>query len=412
VAVSTSCAKEIFVRCAPALVPENELDFKAQAKRFYRCLPRLLDEFGAGVEHVVLERVFFEDFAKDMDDFRQIRRDAYARAGIDEGLLPATTYIRQPPCRLAQKLELQIYAILPNSPESASVRTFIDHEESTTAKLVEMGGFRHLYVADINGYAGNRHGEISFREQSDAMFARARKMLSRHGANFPDVLRTWCYITDIDNNYAEFNLSRNAFFQQEGVTRLPASTGIEAGLYPPGTLCAMDLYALLNPEGATIEVMHTPTLNEAADYGSSFSRGMKIDFPEKTVLHVSGTASVNEEGATVHVDDIRRQLGRMLLNVRELLEPHGAKFEDVTQIATFLKSAGDLDLYQEVLKEWGIPSVPNTFVEAGVCRPDLLCELEAIAILPKQQNATKQDCDCCCEDAGPPEPRPSTRLTG
>jgi hypothetical protein len=28
--------------------------------------------------------------------------------------------------------------------------------------------------------------------------------------------------------------------------------------------------------------------------------------------------------------------------------------------------------------------LPNTFVEAGVCRPDLLCEMEAIAIIPTE----------------------------
>jgi len=61
-------------------------------------------------------------------------------------------------------------------------------------------------------------------------------------------------LDDIDRDYAEFNLSRNEFFQREEIHRLPASTGIRAGLYPPGTLCGVDLYALLNPEGATVTV--------------------------------------------------------------------------------------------------------------------------------------------------------------
>jgi glyoxylase-like metal-dependent hydrolase (beta-lactamase superfamily II) len=72
------------------------------------------------------------------------------------------------------------------------------------------------------------------------------------------VLRTWCYLNDIDRDYDQFNLSRNAFFAREGVKRLPASTGIRAGLYPPEALCSFDLYALLNPEGVPVEVMHTP----------------------------------------------------------------------------------------------------------------------------------------------------------
>jgi enamine deaminase RidA (YjgF/YER057c/UK114 family) len=222
----------------------------------------------------------------------------------------------------------------------------------------------------------------SFRQQSDSMFARTAERLRDHGTDFSTVVRTWCYLDDIDRDYTEFNLSRNDFFERHSIRRLPASTGIRSGLHPRDSLCAVDLYALLDPEGAQIEVMHTPTLNEAADYGASFSRGMKLVLPEKTVLFISGTASVDEQGATVHVGDIRGQIERMLLNVRELLAPHDADFSDVVQVITYLKSREDLDLFLEIWEDWGLRGLPNSIVEAGVCRPDLLCELEAIAILP------------------------------
>jgi enamine deaminase RidA (YjgF/YER057c/UK114 family) len=216
------------------------------------------------------------------------------------------------------------------------------------------------------------------------MFANCATLLAQHGAKFTDVYRTWCYLMDIDRDYAEFNLSRNAFFAEEGVTLLPASTGIQAHLFPAEAMCGMDLYALLDTDGVNIERMYTPTLNEADEYGSAFSRGMKLDLPDKVVLHISGTASVDEKGATVHLDDPRKQIERMLLNVKELLAAQGATFDDVTQIATFLKYAEYLELYETILKDWGIRHVPNTLVETGVCRPELLCELEAIAILPKE----------------------------
>jgi enamine deaminase RidA (YjgF/YER057c/UK114 family) len=200
---------------------------------------------------------------------------------------------------------------------------------------------------------------------------------------FPDVLRTWCYLDDIDHTYADFNHSRNAFFAVEGVKRLPASTGIEARLWPLSARCAMDLYAVLNPDAAQVEVMTTPTLNEASEYGSSFARGMKVDLPDKTVLFISGTASIDERGVTVHVGDVRRQLERMLLNIQELLAAQGASFADLAQAATFLKRSEYMELCELVLEEWGIRDVPNTFVQAGVCRPELLCEMEAVAVLPK-----------------------------
>jgi enamine deaminase RidA (YjgF/YER057c/UK114 family) len=384
VAIETPYAREIYFRCAPTLSPQQETDFEHQVQRFYRCLPRLLGQSGADTSHVVLERVFFEDFARDMNTFQQVRAEAYYRAGIPEEELPATTYIQQPPCRRTQKLEMQIYAVVPKRPGSVTVRTFRDQATGTTAKLLDIAGCQHLYIADIHGTSGDPSNPGTFRQQSDRMFQNCADLLAQYGVRFPEVLRTWCYLFDIDNTYAEFNLSRNEFFKREGVQRLPASTGIEAKLWPLEALCSMDLYALLNPENATIELMHTPTLNEAAEYGSSFARGMKVDLPDKTMLFISGTASIDERGVTVHLGDTRKQMERMLLNIRELLHAQGATFANLTQAASFLKRAEYLELYELVLEEWGISQLPNTFVEAGVCRPELLCEMEAIAVIPKR----------------------------
>ena len=383
VVVETECTKEIFVRCAPLLDAAPALDFEGQVRRFYGCLPRLLAQGDGQMAHVVWERAFFEDFAQDMASFRRIQKEVYNAAGVADEDMPATSYLQQPPCRPAQKIEHQVYAIVPKKLESFSVETFHDEPTDTMAKRITIDGRRHLYITDINGVSGDPDNPGSFREQSDRMFANSDRLLREHGTQFTEVLRTWCYLKDIDRDYAEFNLSRNTFFEKEGVKRLPASTGIQATLWPLEALVGMDLYALLDTEGVGIEVMHTPTLNEAYEYGSSFSRGMKIDLPDKVVLHISGTASVDEKGDTVHIGDPYKQIVRMLVNVRELLAAQGASFEDVTQIATFLKHAEYLDTYESILEEWGIRHVPNTLVETGVCRPELLCELEAIAILPK-----------------------------
>lgn len=379
VAVTTSPAREAFVRCAPLTGTASSAE---QAAKCYDCLPRIMSEHGFSMSQIVLERVFFRDVQADFELLGQIRRDAYRRFGVQGDALPAASYVEQPPCRPEQAFEMQLYAVAPNGNAPVRVQSFPASEQGAMAKLVEINGYRHLYVTNIQGRSLSRDPRVAFREQSDSMFETAAELLRRHGAVFPQVLRTWCYLDNIDRDYDAFNASRNAFFAQHQVQRLPASTGIRSGLYPHGTLCAMDLYALLNPENAVAEVMHTPTLNEANEYGSSFSRGMKLVLPEKTVLFISGTASVDERGETVHIDDVRRQVDRMLLNIRELFRPHGASFADVVQVITYLKWRDELDLFLKVWEEWGLAGLPNTLVEAGVCRPNLLCEMEAIAIRP------------------------------
>lgn len=378
--VSTSQSREAFIRCAPMIEGGTP---RQQASTFYGCLPRLLEENGFKVSDVVLERIFFQDIARDFDTLQEVRPNTYEAAGMSGDERPATSYIEQPPCWSGQAFEMQVQAVTPNGRGVVTVHSLPEIEPRMMGKIVQIGIHRHLYISNINGSNPDGSFPLDFRHESDQMFAKSVPVLAEHETDFSRVARTWCYLDDIDRDYADFNRSRNAFFSEHNVKRLPASTGIRAGLYPPQARCSFDLYALLNPEGVNIEVMHTPTLNEADEYGSAFSRGMKVELPEKTVLFISGTASVDESGDTVHVGDVGKQIERMLLNVRELLQPHNSTFADVVQGITYLKHADYLPIFQDISRKWGLTGLPNTVVEAGVCRPDLLCELEAVAIIPQ-----------------------------
>ena len=54
--VDTPSASEIFARCTPVELAGTS---HQQAHELYRCLPRLLEQHGAGMRDVVLEKVFF-----------------------------------------------------------------------------------------------------------------------------------------------------------------------------------------------------------------------------------------------------------------------------------------------------------------------------------------------------------------
>src|SRR5579862_5737109 len=70
-------------------------------------------------------------------------------------------------------------------------------------------------------------------------------------------------------------------------------------------------------------------LNEAYDYKSSFSRGLRIDLNGLRVLLISGTASIDEHGNSVHIGDFRAQLRRTYYNITGLLESEGATWKDI-----------------------------------------------------------------------------------
>lgn len=136
------------------------------------------------------------------------------------------------------------------------------------------------------------------------------------------------------------------------------------------------------------------TLNEAYDYGSAFSRGMRIDLNGVSILLISGTASIDERGNTVHVGDFRAQQSRTYENITKLLAAEGATWHDIVRTTCYLRDIErDYQAFNEernaFFKEEGLDPLPaSTGIQAILCRPDLLIEIEAIAMF-RRQSATE-----------------------
>jgi enamine deaminase RidA (YjgF/YER057c/UK114 family) len=138
-------------------------------------------------------------------------------------------------------------------------------------------------------------------------------------------------------------------------------------------------------------ITNLEVLNEAYDYDkpSSFSRGMRIDLGNFVLLLISGTASIDEKGVTVHVGDFRAQMRRTLSNITALLAAEGATWKDIVRTSCYLRDIErDYEAFNEertaFFKEQGLDPVPaSTGIQAILCRPDLLIEIEAIAMFKK-----------------------------
>ena len=130
------------------------------------------------------------------------------------------------------------------------------------------------------------------------------------------------------------------------------------------------------------------TLNEAYDYPkpSSFSRGLRLDIKGITILLISGTASVDEYGRTIHVGDFSAQTWRTYQNITKLLAAEGATWKDVVRTTCYLRDIErDYEAFNKIrtefFREQGLNPLPaSTGIQAILCRPDLLIEIEAMAI--------------------------------
>ena len=129
-------------------------------------------------------------------------------------------------------------------------------------------------------------------------------------------------------------------------------------------------------------------LNEAYAYAqpSSFSRGMRIDLNGLTILLISGTASIDENGKSVHIGDFRAQMRRTMANIGGLLESEGCTWHDIVRTTCYLRDIErDYQAFNEertaFFAELGLDPLPaSTGIQAILCRPELLVEIEAIAM--------------------------------
>src|SRR5881275_1611874 len=161
------------------------------------------------------------------------------------------------------------------------------------------------------------------------------------------------------------------------------------------------LEALMHSGQSPIEkraITNLRCLNEAYAYAkpSSFSRGMRIDLNGLTILLISGTASIDESGKSIHIGDFRAQMRRTLANITGLLESEGCTWHDIVRTTCYLRDIDrDYEAFNEertaFFKAQGLDPLPaSTGIEAKLCRPELLVEIEAIAMFRTEKTSSKE----------------------
>jgi 2-iminobutanoate/2-iminopropanoate deaminase len=113
---------------------------------------------------------------------------------------------------------------------------------------------------------------------------------------------------------------------------------------------------------------------------------MRVDLIGLTILLISGTASIDEDGESVHVGDFRAQMKRTLDNITGLLESEGCRWHDTVRTTCYVRDIDrDYDAFNQertaFFKEQGLDPLPaSTGIQAHLSRPELLIEIEAIAM--------------------------------
>jgi len=360
--LESASATEIYISANP----RQDAPLQEQAREVFAGIGDILRSRKA---YILQERTFATQAA--IETLSQARSQAYGE--LDDGVAPSFLVAKE---GLSGPIAgVQVHAISSKSRPKA-----IELGGSLCGRILHVPGCAYLTLSCISG---QQYKEAT--AQAQAMMEKAEAALKQFGANFLSVPRTWMWLKDILSWYDEFNHIRTKFFTERGLvgagTRqsMPASTGVGLGPADGGN-CSMDLTAVLEPSDSIHFLPAVGKQQCALEYGSAFSRASKAITPAGETIFVSGTASIDANGATTNLGDALGQINATIENVRAVLSDMHCSDQDVVQVVAYCKTT-EVEKVFNTCK--GTLPWPWLTVICDICRPDLLFEIEATA-MPKR----------------------------
>jgi enamine deaminase RidA (YjgF/YER057c/UK114 family) len=349
------------------------ISFKEATEELAESYASVLNDNGLDDTTLQFTRFYFSDIVNDYKCLIESKLFGMVKNG-------AVSFIQQAPLAGGQ-LGILVYHIKSDSSSKYKKTSF------GIQKIYTEG--EHYSLLWNAGLSNKKYKDSAM--QSLRIFSDLSLDLKNYGMNVRNnTLRTWIYVRDVDNNYAGMIDARRELFNVIGLTadtRYIASTGIEGQTYDTSALVAMDALSIQNiKEEQIIKMEALENLSSTAVYGVTFERGTRLRFGDRSHMHISGTASIDNLGNIMYESDIRRQTVRTLDNIKALLSPHGATLSDMQYLIIYLRNTKHLKLIEDLIAQIVPENVPLMPVEGPVCRPGWLIEMEGVAIIPDKTN--------------------------
>jgi chorismate lyase/3-hydroxybenzoate synthase len=227
-----------------------------------------------------------------------------------------------------------------------------------------------------------RATEIAYQEIFDVL----NETEHRH------LIRVWNYLPEInaqaggDERYRHFNSARQMAFRKSGraiMGTVPAACALGS---PAGSPLSIYFLAARRPA----KMIENPRQTSAYHYPPKFGRHSPI-FSRACVwgesgggrLFVSGTASIVGH-ETIHRGDVVAQTRETMVNIAALLEEANRTVGsnryalNGLKLKVYVRKPSDLPAIEATLSELLKPAASIVYLQADVCREDLLVEIEAV----------------------------------
>jgi enamine deaminase RidA (YjgF/YER057c/UK114 family) len=205
------------------------------------------------------------------------------------------------------------------------------------------------------------------------------------------LIRVWNYLPDInreadgDERYRLFNSARQLAFRNSGQATagtVPAASALGS---PAGSPISIYFLASRQPPKMIENPRQTSAYHYPPKFGRHspiFSRACVLNESSGTNLFVSGTASIVGH-ETIHQGDVGAQTRETMANISALLDEANravglARYRlDGLKFKVYVRQPSDLRTIEAALSGSLRPSTPIVYLQADVCRRDLLVEIEA-----------------------------------
>lgn len=242
--------------------------------------------------------------------------------------------------------------------------------------------------------------EASIAWQSKEVFDTIRAVMEIESMPIHSIVRQWNYIEKITEyqqerqNYQVFNDARSLYYNQtEWPDGFPAATGIGAQwggvVVDLNATLACDAYTTILPIDNPLQIAahaysQTQLLGKSDERLSNkttpkFERAKQVTQCGEGVLYVSGTAAIRGE-LSLQNRGIEEQTEITLENIHVLIGDC-----PLCLIRVYLKNSEELENAQTVIRKH-CPQLPAVYLQADVCREELLIEIEGISIITHTQS--------------------------
>ncbi len=218
--------------------------------------------------------------------------------------------------------------------------------------------------------------------QAYSVFQSLKSIVTEYEISFNGLSRTWLYLPDILEWYNELNCIRTQFFSENNIFAgiIPASTGIGLRNTSAKSLLINAFLLKTGDYNNLIRMVDSPLQCSATDYKSSFSRAVEISHKTSKKLIISGTASIDSEGQTVHYDNVKMQINQTMEVVSSIMSKEEYGWESMVRAIAYFRDPGHVKHFIEYCRANQIDSSYILIAIGTICRDDLLFEIEIDAV--------------------------------